>query len=409
MWNWLWRTRRAAVFVPLAVLVACSDQPPTDLDPDPAPEPEEHLFLISREYNGQVPRSALAVNIAQLDLGDVFEAQFAVDHFSVTYRTVGVDGSEEVASGALMVPAGTPRGTAVYHHGTAFPRTNVPSNPSTGENGVGALFATSGYAVIMPDYLGMGTSTGTHPWHHAQSTATASRDMIRAARELATVTTAAVPGPLLLMGYSQGGHATLATQRLLEQAHAAEFEILGSAPMAGAYDLEGSGRFVLANDDDYDKMILYSIYLATVYNDLYEITPTLGDILAPGAVQLGHDLLQNDQTVNHYVGRVPDRLRSAFRPEFLEALEADPQHPYWSRLAENSVFDWMPQAPVHLIHAQGDRDVPFLNADALLAAMQARGADVQLTALGERHDHSSGVMPSLVVTKQWFDSLIEAP
>jgi hypothetical protein len=35
----------------------------------------------------------------------------------------------------------------------------------------------------MPDYIGMGGSPGLHPYVHAASEATASIDMIRAARE----------------------------------------------------------------------------------------------------------------------------------------------------------------------------------------------------------------------------------
>ena len=35
----------------------------------------------------------------------------------------------------------------------------------------------------MPDYLGMGESPGLHPYVHGESEATATLDMIRAARE----------------------------------------------------------------------------------------------------------------------------------------------------------------------------------------------------------------------------------
>ena len=45
----------------------------------------------------------------------------------------------------------------------------------------------------------------------------------------------ALNGQLFLMGYSHGGHVTMALHRELEQYHANEITITASAPMAGAY------------------------------------------------------------------------------------------------------------------------------------------------------------------------------
>src|ERR1051326_8920384 len=101
---------------------------------------------------------------------------------------------------------------------------------------VGLAFATSGYAVAMPDYLGLGDSPGLHPYHHARSEATASVDMLRAARAFCAANGFQLNGRLFLAGYSQGGHATMALLRELETWHMNEFTVTACAPMAGAYD-----------------------------------------------------------------------------------------------------------------------------------------------------------------------------
>ena len=60
----------------------------------------------------------------------------------------------------------------------------------------------------MPDYIGMGESPGLHPYVHGESEATATIDMIRAAREFITDSLNLIDNhQVFLSGYSQGGHA----------------------------------------------------------------------------------------------------------------------------------------------------------------------------------------------------------
>ena len=42
---------------------------------------------------------------------------------------------------------------------------------------------------------------------------------------------------LFLTGYSQGGHACMATQKKLEEEYTNQFTITASSPMSGAYDI----------------------------------------------------------------------------------------------------------------------------------------------------------------------------
>ena len=53
----------------------------------------------------------------------------------------------------------------------------------------------------MPDYIGMGDSPGFHPYVHAKSEATASIDMVRAAREYLSTTNFVDNNELFLTGY----------------------------------------------------------------------------------------------------------------------------------------------------------------------------------------------------------------
>jgi hypothetical protein len=76
-----------------------------------------------------------------------------------------------------------------YQHGTLTQTNEAPSSMNlSGEVSVGIAFATSGYAAVVPDYLGLGDSPGLHPYHHARSEATACVDMLRAAKSFCTAT-----------------------------------------------------------------------------------------------------------------------------------------------------------------------------------------------------------------------------
>ena len=172
---------------------------------------------------------------------------YSVDTYKIVYETTDVDGSATVASGAFCIPVspecqGFP--IAVYEHGTSLRKVDVPSEDIQ-ETYIGRIFAAGGYQVVMPDYLGMGESPGLHPYCHGESEATATLDMIRAVREAQFL--GEIPGmepdngELFLTGYSQGGHAAMATHKHIEENNLLEeFNVIASAPCSGPYEITGA-------------------------------------------------------------------------------------------------------------------------------------------------------------------------
>lgn len=169
-----------------------------------------------------------------------------VDIQYIKYGTVGGKNEATDASGALMVPTGTAaqcssaRPIVLYAHGTNITkRYNLAdigdsTNPANGETVLlAALYAAQGYIVVAPNYAGYDTSSlGYHPYVNADQQ---SKDMIDA---LAAAKSALPAGKanakLFVTGYSQGGHAAMATQRALQLAGT---PVTASAPMSGPYAL----------------------------------------------------------------------------------------------------------------------------------------------------------------------------
>ncbi|MFC4375606.1 lipase family protein [Nocardia halotolerans] len=166
----------------------------------------------------------------------------------IDYWTRGVGGVTQPASGALYLPAGAaPAGgwpVVAYDHGT----TGLGAGCGGQSDPAGAPWPDSqaredvflrhlvskGFAVVAPDYLGLGRfDTGPHPYLDIDTEATATLDLLRAARsvrpDLSPVWLAA--------GMSQGGHAALGTAHR-RQSYAPELDFRGTIAIDPASDVE---------------------------------------------------------------------------------------------------------------------------------------------------------------------------
>lgn len=327
--------------------------------------------------------------------------------YKVVYETVGPWGGRTQASGVVAFPqrTGKPWPLASYQHGTLAKKSEAPSANATGERVLGLAFAGTGYVGVLPDYLGLGDSPGIPTYHHARTEATAAVDCLRAARTLCAQRGIPLNGQLFLTGYSHGGHATMALLRELESYHAGEFVVTAAAPMAGAYDLSGT----IADDFLSARVKPNSYYTALMlaaFQDVYRIAPTLADLLNPPYDQALPPLLTGNHTGAEINAAMPADPRAMFKPEFLAAFAADPQHPFRIALADNDVFRWTPASPVRLYHCSGDQDVLPANSQVALQWFQAAGASqVQFFDVLPGASHGDCAEPSLIDAKTWFDSL----
>ena len=119
------------------------------------------------------------------------------------------------------------------NHGTVTGRDEVASiwPTNTPEGVTGLWMASMGYYSCLPDYPGFGVSEILHPYVHAKSLAISIIDMIRAAKQYAEKSGISLAEQLFLTGYSEGGYATLATHKEIENSYSDEFRVTASAPI----------------------------------------------------------------------------------------------------------------------------------------------------------------------------------
>ena len=385
------------------------------VDPRPAgPMRFYRVLAVTPAERGKVLATAELGLYSKAQLNFLFQlagvpvtAQYDVAALAVTYETVDPWGGRTQASGFLAIPAaGAQRLPLIsYQHGTLARKSDAPSQNATGERVIGLALAASGYFALLPDYLGLGNSPGIPAYHHARSEGTAGVDLLRAARTLAAQRGVTLNGQLFLLGYSHGGHATMALLRELETFHADEFPVTAAAPMAGAYDLSG----VTAEDFLSPRPKPNPYYLALLvaaYQDIYRLAPSLADLLAPPYHTTLPPLLTGLHTGGEINAAMPADPVQVFKPEYLAAFRADPEHPLRLALRDNDVFRWTPRSPLRLYHCSGDQDVVPANSQVAFDAFRAAGAtQVELVDPNPGANHGACAEPSLLAAKAWFDSL----
>jgi len=332
---------------------------------------------------------------------------FGVDVYVLAYETVDPHQFRTTASGTLMVPQGPagPFSVVSYQHGTIVEKDGTPSAGQGLEYLLGLALGTDAYVAAMPDYLGLGDSPGLHPYLHAASEAAAVIDFLRATREFCQNQGVVLGEKLFLVGYSQGGHATMAAHRRIQEEHAGEFTVTAAAPMAGPYDMSGTMASQLLSDQPYGDPY-YLPYVLFAYDAVYDLFDDPAEyLIEPYATILPplFDGAHSSSEINAVMPAVPKQI---FHPSLLDAFAADPEHPLRQALRDNDLYDWVPAAPVRLYHCAGDRTVPPANSDVAYAAMLANGApDVQRLDPFRFADHGTCAPFALLAAKAWIDTL----
>ncbi|WP_312164589.1 hypothetical protein [Phenylobacterium sp.] len=319
---------------------------------------------------------------------------YPVDCYRMEYPASDGNGGTVRLSGLLALPRGAPaRRLVSFQHGTATTRTAVPSKPDGTGLAAAVVFAGAGYMLIAPDYPGMGTAPGRHPYYVAQAIGPSVTAMIEAAGRLE----GAPAAPVFLAGFSEGGWATLAALRMLEDEGR---PVLGAAAVAGAYDLR---RISLpaAMKGGAPAHSLYLAYLAWGYADHYG--RPLDSVLTPAYAERVERLFSGTPP-KQIMAELPKDPRAMFDPALLQAFDHDRPHWFLDAVAANDLTDLTPRAPVRLYYGSADLDVVPEESLAAARSMRARGGKVSAVDVGPvGHDPSMLSAAPLIVA--WLREL----
>ncbi|RYX93066.1 MAG: esterase [Comamonadaceae bacterium] len=290
---------------------------------------------------------------------------------SLNYNTVGVNGEKTNASGVMLVPAGTctaAAGLVAYAKGTDVQKPRTLATPADPETFLlAAFYASQGYAVVASDYLGYAKSTYTyHPYLHADSEASTVIDSIRAARNAAATAGATLSGKVMLAGYSQGGHASMAAHRAIERDNAAEINVVAGAHLAGPYNLSGATKSTTA----IAGYQFFTPFIVTAWQKVYgNVYTSVSQAFKAPYDSYIETLLPNPTLTTTTLvtsgklpgasGETPAQARDAlFQPAFLLDSQTNDNNTLYLNAKKNDLFGWNPKSKVLLCGGAGDPTVP---------------------------------------------------
>jgi fermentation-respiration switch protein FrsA (DUF1100 family) len=188
--------------------------------------------------------------------------------------------------------------------------------------------------------------------------------MLRATREFCEQQKVILNKKNFLLGYSEGGFATLALHKLIEAKHAEEFAVTASAPGAGAYHKSAFANYILNSNQPLDFLSTY-VWVLDTYNRVYTINRPLSYYFnQPWAAQLQANPFST----------VPSQPKQLFTAGFREGVLNQTDAQMAAAFRDNDIHDWKPKAPLALFHGTSDDYVPFFNSQDAYNAMRARGA-----------------------------------
>ena len=343
------------------------------------------------------------------------EGTYDVTNYKITYNTTDTDGNPTVASGLIALPTNrnVEYPVAVYMHGTVTGREQVPSRPQVPERILTDAVASYGYVGLAPDYLGLGDNPGFHPYVHAESEASAGRDLILAARQWLTDQEILFNDQLFLSGYSQGGHAVQALHRDLQTNPADDgLTVTAAGHLSGPYSISDVMRRATFEDTP-ATLPGYIVYTYVSYDNVYGIYNGLNEVFKEPYLDVieRYDAEEIDGSrfnaeLTTLLEDRDERLADMFQDSIREQLRTnDPDSRIIQALRRNDTYEWAPEAPTLIYYCTADEQVPFENSIKADSAMRANGSTTVTLTSGGDLSHTGCVEPAMLETIALFESL----
>lgn len=320
---------------------------------------------------------------------------YAFDDVATTkiiYRTENEKGEDRNASGVLLFPKTAPyKGIVSLQHGTIQNDSGAPSNSYLGNNEytLGVILASTGYFVLMPDYLGYVESNDQlHPYEHRTSLAITAYDFLNAGIAYLSKQKIEITKPLYLIGYSEGGGATLALHQYIESK--GTFEIKKSYAGAGNYDKTETAKTIFQTQDSLPFMGVY-LWVLDFYNRHYN------SLNRSWSTYLNEPFATRIDEISPINSYVPDSIISLnpqelIKSEFVDGVLSGNDTAFLAVLKDNDLNDWSPKAPIDLYHGTEDNFVFPFNSINAKEQLNQNGGDVSYYPI-EGKNHLEAALP----------------
>jgi Secretory lipase len=277
--------------------------------------------------------------------------------YKITYYTKNEKNNLVKATGLLMYPKTNYKlSTVVSDHGTTDSRQNVPSNLK------GVLYAgfvvelsyvLNGYILMAPDYVGMGSGDGVHPYVHYPTEASATIDFVTAANKVLAQQNVKRYDEYFLTGYSQGAHAAMSTLKKLSISNPNNLNFKYAYMGDGPYDFSGVTlqKGVLEKD-----VYPFTSFIANVVNTCNKTGYQMYNSSISEVISTEYLDRYNYHVIQDNGGLLwgPLVWRTLFTNNFVNDVMNNQNNKLRQCLKSNDVYDWYNKTPMTLGHSTVD-------------------------------------------------------
>ncbi len=288
-------------------------------------------------------------------------AKYDVEVYKVIYKTT-FKGSEINASGLICIPDASKSFPILsFQNGTNTLHADAPSqNLINLQYTLLQSMGSDGYIILMADYLGFGESEQIlHPYYHRASSDAAVMDLINACDEFLSdaKVKALDDGTLYLMGYSQGGWATLSALAALEGNMGFTKDIIAASCGAGAYNVPAVAEYIFQLQV-YPSPFYLPYFIESHIRDGFLNEPLQKYFNEPYASLIPDlfDGTKSGSTIDHYLN---DTVTALITPDLINNFETGTDfQSLHTELSENSVEAWPTAVKLLFFHGKADDNVP---------------------------------------------------
>ncbi len=347
------------------------------------------------DYTHQSTMTQDDVNIFLWFAGFDPVADYGISVYDIHYESHSEYGTVDTLSGLVIIPHSPTEAFPIftYQHGTVILDSQAPSITGISADNVEILFislitAPSGFITVIPDYTGIGDPDKYHPYIIANSHTQALVNMIRGVKQLSFELEGndefQFNDQLFLVGYSDGGYATLASQKGIQIDYSDELSVTASFPMAGPYDLSGTMVDYFLSEPEYTQPY-YVPYVLTSHLWYYQgLDVDFSEYFEPFWADTLPSLFDGTHSGSEINELMPENPLDILLDDVLEEFENDEDHFFRQSLEENTLLDWVPESPTYFYHGMGDDIVPYENAQVAYDTFINNGAtDVSLELFPE--------------------------
>ncbi|MBW7868838.1 MAG: prolyl oligopeptidase family serine peptidase [Brumimicrobium sp.] len=378
------------------LLVSCKKEKYVDVAPGTLIESKEIKTITKSECISLID-SVDASGFATYDV-QLLEVVYASTYQGKTIET----------SGMLFVPVGIDTFNLVtYCHGTVAPadimgkKWGTPSQFKGEKFGfiesrnVGLSWATAGYTVFMPDYIGYGrTKKVEHPYVYYPELVNAIYDGTIAVKKYLLDQSAYYENKLFLAGYSQGGGASFFSHWYIDTYHSSEFNVTASLNLSGPYHIKRILQTIIEHKDE--KQANIGVYAWALYsiNKFSELKRPNDYFFSYPVYDQGSSFLPPSKVPSKILNNFfMQQIQNGKDKEMIKVLER-----CW--VAKN----WYSPGKIYLYHGDQDDFVPYFNSEDAYTTLSQNGVDVQFfTYTGKKHWNV--LKPFITDAKNQLDAL----